>query len=95
MQKAIEFNNDNIKFCILHDYNFYKNEIIEKKLKISPEILQELGRILKESYMNLGEEKDLIEANPNNIIMIACSSFLSKLIGIVSYPILLFWGWIF
>ncbi len=73
MQKAIEFNNDNIKFCILHDYNFYKNEIIEKKLKISPEILQELGRILKESYMNLGEEKDLIEANPNNIIMIACS----------------------
>lgn len=73
MQKAIEFNNDNIKFCILLDYNFYKNEIIEKKLKISPEILQELGRILKESYMNLGEEKDLIEANPNNIIMIACS----------------------
>ena len=73
MQKAIEFNNDNIKFCILNDYNFYKNEIIEKKLKISPEILQELGRILKESYMNLGEEKDLIEANPNNIIMIACS----------------------
>lgn len=73
MQKAIEFNNDNIKFCILYDYNFYKNEIIEKKLKISPEILQELGRILKESYMNLGEEKDLIEANPNNIIMIACS----------------------
>ena len=73
MQKAIEFNNDNIKFCILHDYNFYKNEIIEKKLKISPEILQELGRILKESYMYLGEKKDLIEANPNNIIMIACS----------------------
>ena len=29
------------------------------------------------------------------VIMIACSSFLSKLIGIVSYPILLFWGWIF
>ncbi len=49
MQKAIEFNNDNIKFCILHGYNFYKNEIIEKKLKISPEILQELGRISKES----------------------------------------------
>ena len=73
MQKAIEFNNDNIKFCILHDYNFYKNEIIEKKLKISPEILQELGRISKESYMDLGEKKDLIEANPNNIIMIACS----------------------
>lgn len=73
MQKAIEFNNDNIKFCILHDYNFYKNEFIEKKLKISPEILQELGRILKESYMYLGEKKDLIEANPNNIIMIACS----------------------
>ena len=73
MQKAIEFNNDNIKFCILHDYNFYKNEIIEKKLKISPEILQELGRISKESYMGLGEKKDLIEANPNNIIMIACS----------------------
>ena len=73
MQKAIEFNNDNIKFCILHGYNFYKNEIIEKKLKISPEILQELGRISKESYMGLGEKKDLIEANPNNIIMIACS----------------------
>ena len=73
MQKAIEFNNDNIKFCILHGYNFYKNEIIEKKLKISPEILQELGRISKESYMDLGEKKDLIEANPNNIIMIACS----------------------
>ena len=73
MQKAIEFNNDNIKFCILNDYNFYKNEIIEKKLKISPEILQELGRISKESYMDLGEKKDLIEANPNNIIMIACS----------------------
>lgn len=33
MQKAIEFNNDNIKFCILHDYNFYKNEIIEKKIE--------------------------------------------------------------
>ena len=73
MQKAIEFNNDNIKFCILHDYNFYKNEIVEKKLKISPEILQELGRISKESYRGLGEKKDLIEANPNNIIMIACS----------------------
>lgn len=73
MQKAIEFNNDNIKFCILNDYNFYKNEIIEKNLKISPEILQELGRISKESYVGLGEKKDLIEANPNNIIMIACS----------------------
>ena len=48
-------------------------KLLKKKLKISPEILQELGRILKESYMNLGEEKDLIEANPNNIIMIACS----------------------
>jgi len=29
------------------------------------------------------------------LIMLICGSFMSKLIGYVSYPILLFWGWVF
>ena len=68
MKKALEFDHDNIKFYARFFRFDLGEEIIEKHLKISPEILQELG---KNYHIDIQRINDLIDENPNNIIMVA------------------------